>query len=155
MRFKMMNGSLVEVKDIEQSTRYLSPVSSTCYVIDSREVKSYIKEMKFLNSKAFSFAPSILLTAVAPVSGAGVFWDAFITYIFPWFLDIASVYCAIKIAQGFFQEKRGGKDDGSGFSGLVTYGKWLLLFHLIPWGVMLIDQIGATMVSNLSKNPLK
>lgn len=103
-------------------------------------------------NNTYSFAPTPLILATATTvttGGSGVFWDAFMTYIFPWMLDIAKVFCAIKIAQGFYQEKRGGRDEGTGFGALVTYGKWYLVFWLIPWGVELIDQIGGKMLNDL------
>lgn len=107
-----------------------------------------------LSMKGGIYARSSLLAVpvIATATGIatqGVFWDTFLTYIFPWFLDIAKVFCAIKIAQGFYQEKRGGRDNDTGMGSMVTYGKWLLLFHLIPWGVTLIDQIGSKMFTDL------
>jgi hypothetical protein len=69
-------------------------------------------------------------------------------------MDIAKVYCAIKIAQAFYQENSGSKNGGSGMASFVTYGKWYLLFWLIPWGVELIDQIGGKMFSDLTNNKL-
>lgn len=111
---------------------------------------------KFSNNYAFSIAPvgMVVATAVANTTGAGVFWDAFIKFIYPWLLDIAKVFCAIKIAQGFYNEKRAGKDGGSGLETLVTYGKWLLFFHLVPFFVLLIDQLGLKMVNDLKVNPM-
>ena len=103
-------------------------------------------------NRIYSFAPTPLILATATTvttGGSGVFWDAFMTYIFPWMLDIAKVFCAIKIAQGFYQEKRGGRDEGTGFGAMVTYGKWYLVFWLIPFGVELIDQVGSKMLNEL------
>lgn len=118
--------------------------------------KPIIKISKFSNNYAFSIAPvgMVVATAVANTAGAGVFWDAFIKFIYPWLLDIAKVFCAIKIAQGFYNEKRAGKDGGSGLETLVTYGKWLLFFHLVPFFVLLIDQLGLKMVNDLKVNPM-
>lgn len=109
------------------------------------------KVSKFSNNYAFSIAPTgiVVATAVANTTGAGVFWDAFMKYIFPYMLDIAKVFCAIKIAQGFYNEKRGGRDEGTGFGTMVTYGKWYLVFWLIPFGVELIDQVGNKMLNEL------
>lgn len=124
-------------------------------IIDLREVKSYVKEMKFLDNKALSIAPVFILGAVdMSTGGAGIMWETFMKYIFPWMLDIAKVFCAIKIAQGFYQEHRGGKNGETGLGSIVTYGKWLLLFHLLPFAVTLIDQIGVTMFNGLSQNPV-
>lgn len=86
----------------------------------------------------------------------GVFWTAFMTYIFPWLLDIAKVYCAWKVVQGFYSEGKGlGKEGGrSGFGSLVYYGKWYLAFWLVPWGVELIDEIGRQMNYELIHHPI-
>jgi len=109
------------------------------------------KVSKFSNNYAFSVAPMgmVVATAVANTTGAGVFWDAFIQFIYPWFLDIAKVFCAIKIAQGFYEERRGGKDGGTGIENFVHYGKFYLLFALIPWIVELIDEVGSKMLLEL------
>jgi len=70
-------------------------------------------------------------------------------------LDIAKVYCAIKICQAFYEEKRGGREGGTGFGALVQYGKWYLVFWLIPWGVELIDQLGGQMFNDLKTKGLE
>lgn len=85
----------------------------------------------------------------AKAVGAGVFWGAFITYIFPWLLDIAKVYCAIMIAKGFYDNKRAGKEGKGEFVTFLSYGKWYLIFTLLPWGVELVDQIGNKMLLEL------
>jgi len=94
------------------------------------------------------YAKSSLLASI-PVIGAvtlgdhqGIFWSAFLEYIFPWMLDIAKVYCLIRIAQAFYEEKRGGRDGGTGFQALIAHGKWYLIFWLLPIGVEMIDQLG-------------
>lgn len=109
------------------------------------------KVSKFSDNYAFSIAPvgMVVATAVANTTGAGVFWDAFMKYIFPYMLDIAKVFCAIKVAQGFYNEKRAGKDGGSGLETLVTYGKWYILFAIMPWAVELLDQLGNKMLMDL------
>lgn len=100
---------------------------------------------------SYSIAPVSLMlgSAVGTYSGDGVFWDAFMTYIFPWLLDIAKVFCAIKVTQAFYMEKRGGRDEGTGMGAFVTYGKWYLLFWITPWAIELIDQIGSKMLFDL------
>lgn len=152
MRFKAnANGemTLIQRHIFTEETSYLT---ETATIIDVPKIKKNILHMKFLEGKVLSVTPLLILGTITVSGGhAGVFWETFMKYIFPWFLDVAKVFCAIKIAQEFYNEKRGGSDQGTGFSGLVTYGKWLLLFHLIPWGVTLIDQIGATMLSDLNK----
>lgn len=106
---------------------------------------------KFSNNYAFSIAPvgMVVATAVANTTGAGVFWDAFMEYIFPWILDIGKVFCAIKIAQSFYQEHRAGKDSGTGISSFVNYGKWYMLLAVTPWIVELLDQISTKMLIDL------
>lgn len=144
MTFRMVNGELKLIND------------KTIERIE--QIKTEVKEFK--NSKKsilFSIAPTgiILGNAVGAATGTGIFWNLFMQYIFPYLIDIAKVYCVIKIAQGFYEEKRGGRDSGSGFNTFVTYGKWLLLFHLIPFGVTLIDQLGEKMVTDLKVHPIR
>lgn len=122
-----------------------------CQIIDVGELKRhFIKVWK----QWFPFGERNTTMAV------GVFWTAFMTYIFPWLLDIAKVYCAWRVVQGFYQEGKGlgGREGGGGgrggFGSLVYYGKWYLAFWLIPWGVQLIDEIGQQMHSELLKHGL-
>jgi hypothetical protein len=151
MKFKFNGNGMVEVKsrNILDEMRELAPIS-TSYIVDMPTIKESIKNMDFLKGKnrAYSMLLPTLALGVA-TGGSGVFWDAFMTYIFPWMLDIAKVFCAIKIAQAFYQERRGGRDEGTGFGALIQYGKWYLVFWLIPWGVELIDQIGGKMLNEL------
>jgi hypothetical protein len=86
----------------------------------------------------------------------GVLWSAFVLYVFPWLLDIAKVYCAFMIAQSFYKEHKGveGKGGRNGFQSFVYYGKWLVVFHLIPIGVEMLDQIGAKMMIDIKTNPI-
>jgi hypothetical protein len=147
MTFKLNNGEMVwqnKAKNVANDMREMFPLS-TAHIVDMPRIKESIKNMEFLEGKSFAFVPVLGLAT----GGAGVFWDAFMQYIFPWMLDIAKVFCAIKIAQAFYEEKRGGRDSGTGFGSLVTYGKWYLVFWLIPWGVELIDQIGGRMLNEL------
>lgn len=115
---------------------------------------SILTSNKKANFKAYSYVPiPLVLGTVSNVSGAGVFWDTFMDYIFPWMLDIAKVYCLIRIAQAFYQERRGGRDEKTGFSAMLEHGKWYLIFWLLPLGVELIDQIGNKMFNDMhSKN---
>ena len=144
MTFKLQNGEMRLVGD-----KLINEIR------DSKP-KMVNKISKFSDNYMYSVAPfgMMLGATVANTSGSGVFWEAFMTYIFPWMLDIAKVFCAIKIAQSFYQEKRGGRDEGTGFGALVTYGKWYLVFWLIPWGVELIDQIGGRMLNDLQSSRL-
>ena len=152
MKFKFNEETnqmvLARQKNIVEEMRSSLPLS-TAYIVDVPTIKESIKNMDFLKGKTMSVALPVLAVASANIGGAGVFWDAFMKYLFPWLLDIAKVFCAIKIAQAFYEEKRGGRDGGTGFGALVTYGKWYLVFWLIPWGVELIDQIGSKMLNDL------
>lgn len=152
MKFVRSEGGgmvLETADDLIEEMKMTMPISST-YIVDIPRIKSSIKSGSFLKNKSFSIAPiGLMMGAVTPTGGSGVFWDAFMRYIFPWMLDVAKVYCAIRICQAFYQEKRGGRDDGTGFGALVQYGKWYLVFWLIPWGVELIDQIGSRMLNDL------
>ena len=118
--------------------------------IEKKSILNRVSNMGNLG-KSYSLVPIpfVLATAV-DISGAGVCWDAFMKYIFPHMLDIAKVFCALKIAQGFYQEKRGGRDEGTGFGSVVTYGKWYLIFWLVPFFVELIDQVGLKMISDFN-----
>jgi len=113
---------------------------STAYIVDIPQIKESIKSGRAFKHMAY---------ATVTVGSQGIFWKAFLIYIFPWMLDIAKVYCAIRICQAFYQEKRGGKEEGTGFGAIVTFGKWYLVFWLVPWAVELIDQIGGTMFNDL------
>lgn len=155
MKFRMNETStltFVEKRNVVQEMKDYFPTYSC--IVDMREVKTYMKEMKFLNNKTFSIAP-IALAIVAPTAGVGVFWSAFLQYIFPWVLDVGKVYCCIRIAQAFWQERRGGKDDASGMSAMLTHGKWYLCLWLLPLFVELVDGIGATMFENMRNNPVQ
>lgn len=145
MKFRLVEGqmSLIEREiDVMDVMRNSLPLS-TAFVVDLPLIKKSVKSGSFLKNRNYAGAVAI--------GSKGVFWTAFLTYIFPWMLDIAKVYCAIRICQAFYQEKRGGRDEGTGFGALVSYGKWYLVFWLIPWGVELIDQIGGEMFKDLHK----
>lgn len=118
---------------------------STAFIVDVPRIKESIKE----KGRYILRNPQYFAVAPVAVSSGGVFWDAFLTYIFPWMLDIAKVYCLVRISQAFYEEKRGGRDSGTGFSALIQHGKWYLVFWLLPLGVELIDQIGSTMFHDM------
>lgn len=157
MKFRLQDGEMVlaRKRNVVNEMRDALPLS-TAYIVDTPMIKESIKNMNFLKNKTLSIAiPTLALGVATGVGGAGVFWATFMKYIFPWLLDVAKVYCVIKIAQGFYEERRGGRDGGTGFSGFVTYGKWLILFYLIPWGVELIDQLGMKMLIDLKTSPIQ
>ena len=141
-----MKKSTKTIKEVFEAT----PISSA-FMIDVPKIKRSIKSGSFLKNKAFSISPMFVLGATTGFGGGGIFWDAFVTNIFPYMLDIAKVFCAIKIAQAFYQEKRGGRDGDSGLSAIIQYGKWYLLFWGLPIIVEMLDQIGSQMFSNLKK----
>lgn len=155
MRFKLEQGKMVLQEEcIMEKMQSISPISSA-YIFDLPKIKTDIKYRSknyLINSGvAFAVAP----VGMAPVGAStGVFWNAFLQYIFPWVLDVGKVYCCIRIAQAFWQERRGGRDGESGISALLTHGKWYLCLWLLPWGVELIDGIGGTMFENLRSNPI-
>ncbi|UUV46938.1 hypothetical protein [Bacillus phage vB_BanS-Thrax5] len=147
MKFKLVNGemSLVKVDAVSQMNSLL-PLTSTSLVVDIPKIKEsihrYVREG--LGDGRF---------ATVAIGGTGVFWKAFLMYIFPWFCDIAKVFCLIKIAQAFYEEKRAGKDGASGMGAIFTYGKFYIMFLMLPWFVELIDQIGGTMYDQVKANP--
>ena len=146
MEYQITNGKVVKVDyvwsmptDIK-SRRPLMEVPMANFVEKPKSKKGV-----YLRSSIMTVAPAVA------IASQGVFWNAFLTYIFPWMLDLSKVFCAIKIAQGFYQENRGGGDSNSGMGSIVKYGKWYLIFWCIPWLVTLIDQVGQQMFNDLTK----
>lgn len=151
MRFQFDGENMIEIKkrNVTENMRQSLPLS-TSYIVDMPLIKESIKKDFSFKGKAMAFAPTGLILATTVVDGgSGIFWKAFMEYIFPYMMDIAKVFCAIKIAQAFYQEKRGGRDEGTGMGAFVTYGKWYLLFAIMPWAVELLDQLGSKMLSEL------
>jgi hypothetical protein len=153
MKFRFQNGEMIQEtgQNIMQEMKRVAPLS-TALIVDIPNVKKSIKQKSrnFLTNTNFALAPLAMgATGAGGIDGAGVFWDTFLTYIFPWMLDIAKVYCLVRIAQAFYKEKRGGSDSGTGFSALIEHGKWYLIFWLLPIGVELIDQMGHRMFTDL------
>lgn len=151
MRFKLHDGEMVLQKsnDILEEINKSLPIS-TSFIVDIPNLKETI----IIKSKNFLKNPQ--LYAVTPAIGStGIFWKAFLEYIFPWILDIGKVYCCVRVAQAFYQERRGGKDEGTGIQALLTHGKWYLALWLLPWGVELIDGIGHQMFDNLRTHPIE
>lgn len=151
MRFRMIDGKMTQVDVTNKIQVWTFPDKPT--VKDRRSMQD-IPFATMIPSKGVYAKSSIIagigavsLTAINPQNG--VFWETFMVYLFPWFIDIANVFCVIKIAQAFYQENRGGRDTGTGLSSIFTFGKWLLLFHLIPFFVKFIDQLGLRMVNDL------
>lgn len=154
MRFQRINGKMVRVDENAPIQTWTFPNDPT--IKSGRKMDDIpfatlnpINRSFYAKSSIVAGLGSISLAAINPQNG--IFWETFMTYLFPWFLDIANVFCVIKIAQAFYQENRGGSDKGTGMSSIVLYGKWLLLFHLIPFFVKLIDQMGLRMVKDLGQ----
>lgn len=150
MKFQLNEGQMV----LQQGNHILDEMQkslpfSTAFIVDVPNLKELIK------LKGKNILKNPMMFAVAPIGSTGVFWDAFLQYIFPWVLDIGKVYCCIRIAQAFWQERRGGRDDQSGIQAMLVHGKWYLALWLLPWGVELIDGIGGTMFENLRNNPIE
>jgi hypothetical protein len=151
MKFKVhQNGFCEEVTAIELSVIKGEVVSArfnnsgvSIRKDDLKNTWKYLKE-EFFGGKKGSIG--------VVLKSGGVFWPIFVDMIFPWFLDIAKVWCCIKICQAFLQERNGsaGSDGRTGLQALVHYGKWFLIFECIPFLVELIDQIGHKMVDQLS-----
>lgn len=134
---KSVGDELAKLENLYESKNF--------QIIDMNELRKHFNKLK---REWFPIGDKNTTLAV------GVFWTAFMTYIFPWMLDIAKVYCAFQIAQSFYKENKGmgGKDGRTGFQSLVYFGKWYLAFWLIPWAVELIDQIGEKMNRELIEN---
>jgi hypothetical protein len=145
------NGWVQKKENIIEEMRQTLPLS-TSYIVDMPRIKESIKNMEFTKGKTMSVGIGAMALGVAGATvdgGAGIFWKTFMTYIFPYLMDIAKVYCAIQIARAFYEERRGGRDSGTGIGAFVTYGKWYLLFALTPWAVELVDQLGGKMLTEL------
>ena len=157
MRFQLINGKMIQVdKTIKVDIpTWTFPTEPT--IKDRRKMKDVpfatlnnpISKGFYAKSSIVAGLGSISLATINPQNG--IFWETFMVYLFPWFLDIANVFCVIKIAQAFYQENRGGADKNSGIAAITLYGKWLLLFHLIPFFVKLIDEMGLRMVNDLGQ----
>lgn len=151
MRFQLHDGEMVlqRANNILEDMNKSLPIS-TALIVDIPNIKESI------GKKSKNILKTPMVYSVTPAIGStGVFWHAFLTYIFPWILDIGKVYCCIRVAQAFYQERRGGRDEGTGIQALLVHGKWYLALWLLPWGVELIDGIGHTMFDNLRQHPVE
>ncbi|WP_144510018.1 hypothetical protein [Bacillus sp. FJAT-22090] len=155
MRFKLIDGKMVQVDEkvkVEIPT-WTFPTEPT--VQSKRKMKNIpfatlnkpISKGFYAKSSLVAGLGSFSIAAINPQNG--IFWETFMIYLFPWMIDIANCYCILRIAQAFYQENRGGSDKGTSINAVVTHGKWLLLFHLIPFFVKFIDQLGLKMVKDL------
>lgn len=155
-----LNNFTGEEKEFEDFRNYMKKIINfknlKVYAKDIKEIiKSKINDKRKNGVKLFSLVPALALGTISSTaygSGGGIFWDVFMEYIFPYLMDIAKVYCVIKIAQGFYEERKGSNGSGSAMSSLVEYGKWYLLFMFIPIGVELVDQIGKSMLDKILIN---
>lgn len=142
-------------QDVKDFSARLETIVSEMEMASAIDRPSKIKKFRnFLKTSQFSIAPIVpmLATVTFQMDRDGIFWNTFLQYIFPWMLDIAKVYCLIRIAQAFYQEKRGGRDSGTGWSALLEHGKWYLIFWMLPIGVELIDAIGHKMFEDMSSS---
>lgn len=143
MKFRFKNGTCLQVVDVENG---ILPTSTenmpNAYIIDINDLKNTAKYIK----------NEWLGGEMAVHVSTGIFWVAFMSYIFPLLLDIAKVFVAFKVAMAFYDENKsggGGHSSKSGFGAIKYYAIWYLAFWLIPWGVELIDQIGGKMHTDL------
>lgn len=158
MVFQLINGKMVQVDQSAKVASYTWKMPN-----DNVKAKRNIMDAPMMPSptepKQGVYARSSLAVGIVAATAAtginpenGMFWEIFMQYIYPWFLDIANVFVAIKVAQAFYQENRGGSGSSSGSGGmgaLVVHAKWLLLFHLIPFFVKLVDEVGRKMTQEL------
>lgn len=155
MRFKRINGKMVRVDENGNELILTSSNKNKPYKSNVLEIpklpKADKKQGVVAKSSLLATATSgmVMLNTSGINAEAGLFWEMFLQYIYPWFVDLATVYAAIRIAMAFYEEQRGGRDSGNGFGAFITYGKWLLLFHLIPFIVKLIDTVGQRMADSL------
>ena len=153
MRFQRVNGKMIRVDESTPIQTWTFPDKPTAK--SRRDMKDIPLATLTPNTNKGYYASSSVVAGIGAVSLAtinpsnGIFWETFMVYLFPWFLDVAQVFCAIKVAQAFYQENRGGRDSGTGMGAIITYGKWLLLFHMIPFFVKLIDELGQRMADSI------
>jgi hypothetical protein len=152
LRFKLINGKMQEcktniVESYENHIVKLSENSSKFKGFVFQQLDKVRDGLDIVEGKvnkvfrSWGFAPTMSFT----------FFEPFMQHIFPLMLDVAKVYCIIMICKDFYSERRGGRgDDGAGgFSSIIKYGKWYILFALTPYFVQLIGGIGENMYHNL------
>lgn len=154
MKFERIDGKMTHVEKVSNVITWSFPCPITgnekkSYRTPSSHTMSKSKDVITKSSMIASASGLALLTASKIDVETGIFWNIFMEYLYPWFLDLATVYAAIRIAMAFYEEQRGGRESRNGFGAFVTYGKWLLLFHLIPFFVKLIDAVGKQMADSL------
>ena len=155
MRYQRVDGKMTRVEECSKviTWNFPEPISSTKKSdkgISSIPKSSKQKDAIAKSSLLATSSGLVLMNASGVSAEAGLFWSIFMEYIYPWFVDLATVYAAIRIAMAFYEEQRGGRDSKNGFSSFVSYGKWLLLFHMIPFIVKLIDTVGQKMADSLA-----
>lgn len=85
------------------------------------------------------------------VASSGIFLPLFLQHIFPLMLDIASVYCVIRIGMDFYNAQRGGGRDSAGLGSVITHGKWLVFFYLIPFAIALLEELGMKLMNGVGR----
>lgn len=156
MKFRLNeSGVLVLVDDMKVKNKIekIQINKEKLKKIEFKKVKNVINTKTVLITASMLMCPTIGFAATGAVVSQGLFWKIFLTYIFPVLMDIAKVFCAIKVAQAFYQERRGGREEGTGIGALVSYGKWYILFCLLPFFVELIDEIGHKMYMDIKNMP--
>lgn len=126
--------------------------------------KRDIKEIPMMPTKDISFKPtgtfaksSMLagLSSMALMTSAGassgIIWDSFINYVYPWFLEVAKVFCIIKVAQTMYQNQSTGSRGGeaTNFGAILSWGKWYAIFLFLPFVVELIEGASQDMLKQL------
>lgn len=155
MRYQRVNGKMTRVEECSKviTWNFPEPIVSTKKATKDIHIITNSSKQKDVVAKSSLLAAAsglVMMNASGISVEAGLFWSMFMEYIYPWFVDLATVYAAIRIAMAFYEEQRGGRDSKNGFSSFVSYGKWLLLFHLIPFIVKLIDTVGQKMADSLA-----
>lgn len=159
MKFNVVNGKMMQI-DFNNLNKPIALNFDNIPTFNKNDIELSFQNFKMIDIREVkqSLATTIKMWfpfgEKATTMAVGIFWTAFMTYIFPWLLDIAKVYCAWKIAQGFYRDGKGmgSKDGGSGgFANLVYYTKWYLMFWCLPFLVEVIDQIGHKLNEDLLK----
>ena len=169
MRFENINGKLVRVSEnktvasksnISKSTVIKWELPTAVKTDKKRNIMDiptmplqFHKERKrgFLARSSTIVGAAALTVGVASNTDTGILMDTFLEYIYPWFLEVASIYALVKIAMSLYDEQRGVGNGKSAFSTVFLYGKWLLLFYMIPFFIQLLNTVGSRMAENIAQ----
>lgn len=105
----------------------------------------------FAKSSMLAGLSSMALMTASAGTSSGIVWDSFINYVYPWFLEVAKVFCIIKVAQTLYQNQSTGSRGGeaTNFGAILSWGKWYAIFLFLPFVVELIEGASQDMLKQL------